>query len=358
MRKLKIGVTCKDSSKLWSNGLTQNAYFLIELLKKIGYKRVDPVSQFDDAKKFIEEHEILLLNKDTITNYDLIIEVCYSVTDNLLDYAKKKGIKVITVNYGNILMLMQEDLILNPKSNPAVNRGGLDSWISPHFEFSKGFVETTSKGKVDICPYIWSPKIFNKYCKMHELDIFYKTKSNINKIGIFESNINIIKTCIYPLIALEKLEREDKNIIKEILIFNAVHLKDNPKFKEITSNFDIFLNKKISAEGRYPLPNMLAKGYVGMILSHQFYCDLNYLTLEGFYSGHPVVHNSTFCKDAGYFYETFSADSCISQIKKAIETHDENLEEYKKSAKEVIFKFSAENPENVTKYRKLIDNIS
>lgn len=117
---------------------------------------------------------------------------------------------------------------------------------------------------------------------MHDLDIFYKNNSNIRKVGIFESNINIIKTCIYPLVALEKLEREDKNVIKEILVFNAIHLKENPKFKEVTSNFDIFLNKKISAEGRYPLPNMIAKGYVGMILSHQFYCDLNYLTLEGF----------------------------------------------------------------------------
>ena len=56
MNKFKIAVTCKDSSKIWSNGLTQNAYFLIGLLQKCGYE-VDAVSQFEEAGKKIEEFE-------------------------------------------------------------------------------------------------------------------------------------------------------------------------------------------------------------------------------------------------------------------------------------------------------------
>jgi hypothetical protein len=357
MNKFKIAVTCKDSSKIWSNGLTQNAYFLIGLLQKCGYE-VDAVSQFEEAGKKIEEFEVKLLNMDTIKNYHIVIEVCYSVTDSLLDYALKNGVKVLTINYGNILMLMQEDLILNPTSFPAVNRGGLDTWISPHFEFSKGFVEVTSKGKVSICPYIWDPKIFNKYCQENKLDPFYKDSKNINKIGIFESNINIIKTAIYPLISLEKLERENKNLIKEVLVFNGLSLKENEKFKEITSNFDLFNNGKLSVEARYPMPNMLAKGYVGTILSHQFYCDLNYLVLEGLYTGVPVIHNSEACKDAGYFYKGFDASSCVDKIKEALSTHQEGIEGYKSSAKDVLFKFSVENKENMRGYIDLVENIS
>lgn len=357
MSKFKIAVTCKDSSRIWSNGLTQNAYFLIGLLQKCGYK-ADAVSQFEEAGKKIEEFEIKLLNMDTIKSYDIVIEVCYSVTDSLLDYALKNGIKVLTINYGNILMLMQEDMILNPTSFPAVNRGGLDTWISPHFEFSKGFVEVTSKGKVSICPYIWDPKVFNKYCEQTKLDPFYKNSKNINKIGVFESNINIIKTAIYPLISLEKLERENKDLIKEVLIFNGLSLKENGKFKEIANNFDLFNRGKLSVEARYPMPNMLAKGYVGTILSHQFYCDLNYLVLEGLYTGVPVVHNSEACMDAGYFYKGFDATTCVEKIKEAILTHDDNIASYKKSAEEVLFKFSVENEKNIKGYIDLVENIS
>ena len=357
MSKFKIAITCKDSSRIWSNGLTQNAYFLIGLLQKCGYK-VDAVSQFEEAGKKIEEFDIKLLNIDTIKSYDIVIEVCYSVTDSLLDYALKNGVKVLTINYGNILMLMQEDMILNPTSFPAVNRGGLDTWISPHFEFSKGFVEVTSKGKVSICPYIWDPKVFNKYCEQTKLDPFYKNSKNINKIGVFESNINIIKTAIYPLISLEKLERENKNLIKEVLIFNGLSLKENGKFKEIANNFDLFNRGKLSVEARYPMPNMLAKGYVGTILSHQFYCDLNYLVLEGLYTGVPVVHNSEACMDAGYFYKGFDATTCVEKIKEAILTHDDNIASYKKSAEEVLFKFSVENKKNIKGYIDLVENIS
>jgi hypothetical protein len=211
---------------------------------------------------------------------------------------------------------------------------------------------------VSICPYIWDPKIFNKYCNENKLDPFYKDNKNINKIGVFESNINMIKTAIYPLISLEKLERENKNLIKEVLIFNGLSLKDNAKFKEITSNFDLFNNKKLSVEARYPMPNMLSKGYVGTILSHQFYCDLNYLVLEGLYTGVPVIHNSEACMDAGYFYKGFDADTCVDKIKEAILTHDENIASYKKSAEEVLFKFSVDNEENINGYKNLVENIS
>ena len=357
MSKFKIAITCKDSSRIWSNGLTQNAYFLIGLLQKCGYE-VEAVSQFEEAGKKIEEFEIKKLDMDSIKKYQIVIEVCYSVTDSLLDYALKNGIKVLTINYGNILMLMQEDMILNPTSFPAVNRGGLDTWISPHFEFSKGFVEVTSKGKVSICPYIWDPKIFNKYCSTNNLDPFYKDSKNINKIGIFESNINIIKTAIYPIISLEKLERENKDLIKEVLIFNGLSLKENGKFKEIANNFDLFNRGKLSVEARYPMPNMLAKGFVGTILSHQFYCDLNYLVLEGLYTGVPVIHNSEACMDAGYFYSGFDATTCVERIKEAILTHDDNIASYKKSAEEVLFKFSVENESNIRGYIDLVENIS
>ena len=113
MKKLKIAITCKDSSRIWTNGLTQNAYFLIGLLNEAGYE-AEAVSQFEEAGKNLEEFEIKKLSIDTIKNYDIVIEVCYSVTDNLLDYALKNGVKLVTINYGNILMLMHDDLVLNP----------------------------------------------------------------------------------------------------------------------------------------------------------------------------------------------------------------------------------------------------
>jgi hypothetical protein len=352
----KIAVTCKDSSKIWSNGLTQNAYFLIKLLKKAGYE-VDAVSQYSEAGTNLEEFEIKRLGVDNYKKYNVILEVCYSVSDDLLELIQKSGVKIATINYGNILMLMQEDMILKPESYPAVNRGGVETWISPHFEFSKGFVEATSKANVKICPYIWSSEIFDKFCKTRNINPFYSEDTPINKVGILESNINIIKTCIYPLISLEKLERKNPNLIKEILIFNAENIKENEKFKEIMHNFNIYKNKKMSAEYRFPFPLLLSNKNIGSVISHQFYNDLNYLTLESLYTKTPIVHNSEFCKDAGYFYNKFNADECISQIENMVENHKSKTVEYHNSAKELLFKFSADNYKNIKEYKNLIENM-
>lgn len=354
--KYKIGITCKDSSRIFSNGLSQNAYFLIKLLCNIGYDAV-AVSQLDEAGKYLEDLEIKKLSADTIRDYDIIIEVCYSVTDGLFDLASKLGIKIVTINYGNILMLIQQDLIMKSNSMPSVNRQCAATWISPHFEFSKGFIEATAKNKVSICPYIWDPIILDKYCNKNNLNPHYSDNSNLNKVGIFEPNINIIKTCIYPIISLERLERENPAILGDILVFNTESLKDNPKFKEILHNFDIFKNKKISVESRYPLSVILSRKYIGTVLSHQFYCDLNYLTLECLYTSNPIVHNSEACKDGGYFYKTFDTEDCINKLKYAINHHHDNLKIYKKSSAEILYKFSINNNQNTKKYKDLIENI-
>ncbi len=355
----KIAVTTKDNSKLWNNGLTQNALFLIKLLKKIGYE-VTPVVESNDfiGSGSIGSYDIKILNKENIKNYDIIIEVSFSLTDQLFDYAITNKIKIVSINYGNVFAIAQESLILRPDETVALNRDGGETWISPHFEYSKGFLEGMIKENVKVCPYIWSPEVFDDFCKKNNFNPFFNEKTNLKKLGIFESNINIIKTCIYPMIGIEKLERKNKDIISSVMIFNGLNLKENKKFKEITLNFDILTNKKLSVEARYALPEVISKGHVGTIVSHHIYNDLNYLTLETLYCNLPFVHNSIFCKDAGYYYEMFDAEKCSSQIEYAINNHLENLSNYKNSSKELLFKFSTENSENLNNYKYLIENLN
>lgn len=359
MKKKKIAITTKDNSKLWNNGLTQNAYYLIKLLDEAGYE-VFPVVEsenFVDTKE-IGQYKISLLTTENIKNYDVVLEVAFSLTDQLFEYAVKNKIKIVSINYGNVLALAQEGMVLNPDQANALNRSDSETWISPHFEYSSGFLESITGKSPKVCPYIWSSEVIDDFCKKNNFNPFYNKNTNLSKVGIFESNINIIKTCIYPMISLEKLERKNSNMISSALIFNAVTLKDNNKFKEVISNFDLVSNKKLSVEARYPMPEIISRGYVGTIVSHHFYNDLNYLTLESLYFGIPIVHNSIFCKDAGYFYDVFDANMCAEKIEEAITTHHENIELYKNKAKEVLFKFSLKNKENLNGYKYLIENIS
>jgi len=353
----KIAITIKDDSKIWNNGLTQNGYFLIKLLKKAGYD-VDPVSEVGEAGKKIGEFEIQALNPDTVKKYDIVMEVAYSLTNQTFDVATKNKIKVIAINYGNTLVILQEDLILRGNSAAGINRPGTETWMSPHYEFQKGFLESLIEKEARVCPYIWSPEIFEKFCKLNDYNPFFSDQTPVEKIGIFEPNINISKTSIYPVISLEILERRNPKIIDKALMFNGLKLKENPKFKEITKNFDILNNHKISVEGRFPMGEMFGKKIIGNVLSHHMYNDLNYVTLEALHCNMPIIHNSVFCKDGGYYYEMFDANQCADQIEKSILSHRYNIDSYKKSSKEVLYKFSMENPENINGYIKLIEELN
>lgn len=357
MKKKKIAITVKNNSKLWNNGLTQNAYYLIKLLQSAGYD-VYPVNELPDNLGELGNLKISLLNKENIKKYNIVIEVCFSLTDPLYDFAIKNKVKVVSINYGNLLMILQENIILKPDTSSAINRPGSDVWISPHFEFSKGFSESLSKSTVKICPYIWSPEIFNDFCKKQNFNPFFDDTTPLKKVGIFEPNINILKTCIYPLLGLEILERRDNNITSDIFVFNGTTLKTNKKFEEIIVNFDIFTNKKISVESRFALPEIISKKIIGSIVSHHIYNDLNYLTLEALYCNLPIIHNSSMCKEAGYFYDTFDATMCSNQIEGAILNHRDNIDNYSKSAKELLFKFSLQNKDNIKNYKYLVENIS
>lgn len=357
MKNKKIAITMKDDSRIWNNGLTQNGYFLIKLLKKAGYE-VDAVSESSEAGKKIGEFEIKHLNIDNINNYDIVMEIAYSISSGVFEAAAKSGVKIVAVNYGNTLVILQEDLIVRGGSAAGINRPGTETWMSPHYEFQKGFLETLIEKEARVCPYIWSPEIFEKYCNLNNYNPFFSDETPINKIGVFEPNINISKTLIYPTISLEILERNHNYLVDHVYLFNGLKLKENEKFKEITSKFDILRNNKISMEGRFPMGEMLGKKIIGNVLSHHMYNDLNYVTLEALHCKIPIVHNSSFCKEAGYYYDMFDANGCADQIKNSILLHRENLKTYKEAADEVLYRFSMENPQNINGYIELIENIN
>ena len=354
---MRVGITCRDESRVWNNGLHQNAYHLFCLYKKLGVD-VSLVSQLPDSKK-IFDHKIETLTLQSINNFDIILEVSESIDDILYQKFIDAGKKIISINYGNVLMTFYEDLVMDKKSSFCFSRPGVENWISPHFYFSSGIMNVTSKKDAKICPYIWSPEFLNKASERSGLDIFRAAEElDITKIGILEPNLSFIKNCIYPILGCELLERSEDQKISEVLVFNFDKMKESKRFLEIIKDFDLFINKKISFESRYSFPTLIGKKYFGTIVSNNVYNDLNYLTLESLYLNIPIVHNSYFCKEAGYFYENaFDAKEIKNKLKEAIESHHDNKKDYAIKSQEVLWKFSPENELNIERYEFLLKSI-
>ena len=92
-------------------------------------------------------------------------------------------------------------------------------------------------------------------------------------------------------------------------------------------------------------------------MSHQQDNALNYLYLEALYLGLPLLHNSEFIADYGYYYPDNDIDIALDNLNKIINYHSNNIENYRSKSREILEKFSYKNSSNKKEYQILINNL-
>ena len=356
--KHKIGVTTKGSKTIWSNGLNQNSYFFIKLLQKMGYD-VDAIATVLDVEdaQFIGLDRVVL-TKDSIKSYSIIFEVASMLDEAAMDICRKNNIKVVSINYGSFLFYLMEGLLYKGETPTAVHIEGRDVLISPHYNFGKEFLKNVTGQNIMTIPYIWEPWFIDGTL-LKESKINEKFSKEINKKNVvsLEPNISIAKTCIVPLIIAEGLELSDSSKIDSMTLFGTKHLNERTTFNKLYSNTELYKSGKLVIENRYSISGLFNTKRIGTIVSNHFYNDLNYVTLEALYLGFPIIHNSEFCKEGGYYYDGFNTKLGTELLDRAISTDDHLSDEKIKNAKEIIYGYSINNPSTQRAYRELIKNL-
>jgi hypothetical protein len=77
---------------------------------------------------------------------------------------------------------------------------------------------------------------------------------------------------------------------------------------------------------------------------------LNYLYFDVAWCGVPLVHNASYVKDLGFYYEGQDTQGAIKYLEEAKTIG----EEYKIKSRKVISKYLFDHPDNVEGYKKLI----
>jgi hypothetical protein len=77
------------------------------------------------------------------------------------------------------------------------------------------------------------------------------------------------------------------------------------------------------------------------VVSHQWQNDQNYMYLDALYGGYPLVHNSSWMREAGYYYPGFDAQEGARQLLLAAQKHDATLADYRARSQRL---FDAVNP--------------
>jgi len=171
-----------------------------------------------------------------------------------------------------------------------------------------------------------------------------------------EPNIDVVKYCMYPILIVENLYRENNMIFEHLYVTNADQIKTNKYFIKLMNHLDIIQNKIASFESRFITPYFLSI-YTDVVISHQWENPLNYAYLDTLYLGYPLVHNAHMIKDCGYYYNDNNIEEGSYMLKIALTEHDKNIDIYNLNSQMVLQKYSTDNKESIKIYDSLIDNL-
>lgn len=375
---IKIGITIAlndINESMWTNGLKLNILTLINLLKKskknyeihlLNTKEIDlinPPQHFDGIS--------VSLLKDKYKEMDLIISMGAQADFELIrEFKRQKPTnKYIGYKCGNNYVLAIEDMLFKGGSNGMFEDMFDEIWYVPQQDYNNsGYYKTLFRTNSISVPFLWDNSFIDNSLKIiasqYEKGVYkknhlYNPTKEKKVIGIMEPNLNMVKTCVIPILVTEESYRTEtgKEKIEKLMITNAKDvISKNPSFTSIMKSLDIFKDNKVTVEHRYQTSFVVTQ-YMDIVVSHQIMNPLNYLYLDVAYMGYPVLHNAPMCKDVGYYYNESNTKDGARMLNWILENHDKNLDLYKERNKQSLWRYNTSNPLLLVTYDKLIHNL-
>lgn len=358
-RSLRVALTASFDKGLFCNGLNQNIVFLAELLQDMGHE-CSLIINHDPEKSKDAPDNLPIVHRDSLSDqdpFDFVLQTAWVLRMEDTDIIKDKNPNNINVHvhYGNRLLADVEQCKWD--TFPCGQYRIDEVWVSPHYEFSVPYFKTFYKtSRVSILPYIWSPK----YVKLHNEifaaagnDCFYDPTA-VKNIAIVEPNLNMTKNCLPSILIVEEMARHSPELLSLLRVYCSSVVCEKKYFRALMWDLDIVKNGKVSFQGRKLLSSIFRE-QANVVVSHQLLNGLNYTYLEAFYFNIPLVHNSEYIKDAGYYYPDYDVSAGADQLVKALTEHDSSAEEYHYKAQKVLWRYSPDNPSVRHKYRRLLN---
>lgn len=349
---------------LWSSGLTQNIVFLAMLLRRL--PGVDSVA-FVACPAGAARHPLAqrfgfpcLEEADCAGNLDILIEFGARGGRETMGAFRASGGKLVSYVAGNVMAMNFEQLACFVPHGELMSEVPFDAvWITPqHWRMNRSYAALTRSPHVALAPHIWAPDILIQSAARLGVDLFWKDKSAGRgaRIGVFDPNINVVKTFHLPLLVCEEAARLRPDAIDRVLLFSAAHLKGMAHVEEMIAATDLGRAGRVFAEQRMALPEVLGT-HLDIVVTHQWENNLNYLYWDTLYAGYPLVHNAAPIADVGYFYPDFDPQAGGRALLKALEGHAAARASARAGELRAVWRYHVDNPDNQMAYTALIADV-
>lgn len=363
----RIGITIglqSQGESLWVNGIKQNALALARLLDasprghSVTLLNTTEVPLTPDLGWDLDHPRTVPL-KGFDEPLDLLIALGGAIDQATVDHWQQRGGKVVGYKCGaEYVQSMQAVLFHRKMSGPPAYPERYDAiWQIPQVaRTTAAFHAVLHRTPVTVVPFIWDPTPLEHSCESLPHLGLYQSGALRKRVSVFEPNLDVVKYCLYPILATELVFRQAPESIEFLSVLNADHIKDNPEFLGLMGHLDIVRQKRAYFESRHQTAWFLAH-HTDVVISHQWDNPLNYLYLEVCWLGYPLVHNASYCRNLGYYYEGFDVDEAARRLREAIDTHDGRHTRYLREQRRRIAPFLATDPKNIAAYDQLIDQL-
>ena len=366
-----IGITIfigKDGGLgLYENGLRQNVVFLYQLFAAApGCRRVRLLNHGDGEftgwpSGLGMDGVPVVRTADVADDLDIILIIGAGVDTVELRALRARGIRIVGYKGGNGAVISLEATVAYPARNDAERYGDIDCydalWMTPqHLHTYAGWCRTLYRVPVEPVSQIWAPTLIDHRAAKLNGGFGYTPGSAAWRVGIMEPNITVMKTSHIAMLVCEAAYRKAPSSIAAVFVSNTIQHRANPHFVSFAGALDITKAGVMTFEPRFVSADFLAR-YCDAVVTHHWENGLNYMWYEVLHGGYPLIHNSEFLRDYGYYYPDFAADTGGDVLLAALATHDANLGSYRAANAALVARLAPANPLNVALHERLVETV-
>ena len=368
-RRLKVGVTIflrKGQQSLWENGIFQNCFFMVMLLNKsplveraflVNGGEGDPA----EAGDFLAMAPAPVIDmQGAMAELDVIIELSAQLNPDWGAAFRAKGGAIVGMRVANDYVIDIERMVFNQPHGMLVSGTPYNViWTLPAFEKTcASYYGSAFRAPVVVMQHLWSPVLIERSIATHRptSPFAYSPGRKRWRLAVLEPNICSVKTAHLALLLCDVAHRQDSSVIEYLRVFNAMALKENAIFVQFARSLDLVKQGIATFEPRFPIYDLMNE-QADAVVAHSWENEQNYIYYEALHGGYPLIHNSHFLADCGYFYSGFDCLDGALALRQAFADHDRNLDGYRRGARAFLETLDPESDRNVGDYTRALASL-
>ncbi|UYY77317.1 DUF2827 domain-containing protein [Sphingomonas sp. R1] len=334
---------------LWTNGIKQNALFLAKLFRNSALA-----------------HDVVLLNTTDVPitsalpwdlksyptapfdaacdGLDIVIELGGQISPAQTARIKAQRTRLVSYCCGPEYVQNMEAMIFGRPlwDSIFINQDYDEIWAIPQIAGTTlPFLQTLRRCPGREVPFVWDPMAIESVAGALPHGGEYRPRGAGRRLAVIEPNIDVLKFCLYPILAAERAFRAAPEHIEVLYVANSEHMAlTNREFAGLMHHLEIVKAGRAGFLGRVRTPDFLSAD-VDVVISHQWGLPLNYFYLECCWQGYPLVHNAQLVRDLGYFYPENDIDEAARHILQVCAQHDGEWQAYRDRQRRRIQRFLA-----------------